>query len=370
MQLHQPGYVPDHVVREAQRGQPALGHLGADHLVQVEGDPAVRQQGPGLRLADVVQQRGQPDDQVTVEPVPRLQRDRLPQHGEAVLVDILVPVMLVSLHPEPGHLGQHLVGHPGLHQDVDAERRIGRQHQLGQLAGDPLRGDDLQAGRLVGHCGAHLVRDREPQLGREPGGAQDAQRVVAERPFRRTRRAQHLLLERLQAAERVGELVPRQPGRHRVDGEITPGQVLLQGRAVPHIRFARGPPVLLAAVGGDLVERVALAQPDGAERDPDLPRPVGPAAGDLQHLVGGGVRGQVEVARLLAEKDVPDRTADQRELVAVAREQEADPGHGGHLLAQQRGDRFSLFVAHGHGHREYRPRGSRANGFFAGRGPF
>jgi hypothetical protein len=162
VQLDQLGHVLDHVVREAQRGQPALGHLRADHLVQMEGDPPVWQQGLGLRLADVVQQRGQPDRKVAVKPVPRFQRDRLPQHGEAVLVDVLVPVVLVGLHPEPGYLGQHLVGHPGLHQDVDAEGRIGGQHQLGQLAGDPFGGHDFQAFRLVGHCGAHVVRNGEP----------------------------------------------------------------------------------------------------------------------------------------------------------------------------------------------------------------
>jgi hypothetical protein len=53
---------------------------------------------------------------------------------------------------------------------------------------------------------------------------------------------------------------------------------------------------------------------------------------------------------LLAEQDIPDRTADQREFVAVAREQAADLGHFGYPLAQQRGYRFPLFVAHGHGH--------------------
>ena len=46
------------------------------------------------------------------------------------------------------------------------------------------------------------------------------------------------------------------------------------------------------------------------------------------------------------------RPADQGELVAVVREQAADSGRGGNSLAQQRGGRSSLFVAHGHGHRE------------------
>ena len=80
-----------------------------------------------------------------------------------------------------------------------------------------------------------------------------------------------------------------------------------------------------------------------------------------QHLLRRRVRGQVEVAGLLAEEDVPDRAADQRELVAVAREQAADLGRGGHSLTQQRGGRLPLFIAHGHGHREYRQRGFGAN---------
>ena len=334
MQLHQPGHVPHHVVREAQRGQPALGHLRADHLVQVERDPPVGQQGPGPRLADVVQQRGQPDGQVTVEPVPRLQLDGLPQHGEAVLVDVLVPVVLVGLHPELRHLGQHLVGDLGLDQHVDAERGVRGQHQLGQFAGDPLDGHDLQATRLLGHRGAHLGHDREPQLGREPGRAQDAQRIVRERLLGGPGGTQHLLAQRVEAAIRIDELVSGQPGRHRVDGEIPPAQVLLERPAVPHVGPARGPLVMLAPVGGDLEDRIPLAQPDGAEGNPDRPRLVGPALDHLQHLLGRSVRGQVEVAGPLAQEDIPDRPADQRELVAVAREQPADPGHAGHPLAQ------------------------------------
>jgi hypothetical protein len=172
-----------------------------------------------------------------------------------------------------------------------------RQHQLGQLGRDPLGGHDLQPAGLVGHGRADLGRDGEAQLGREPGGAQDAQRIVAERTFRRPGGTQHLLPERVEAAERVGELVLGQPGRHRVDGEVPAAQVLLERRAVLDVGLARGPVVLLAPVGGDLEVVVALAQPDGAERDPDRPGLVGPAAGDRQDLIGGSVGSEVEVGR-------------------------------------------------------------------------
>jgi hypothetical protein len=62
-----------------------------------------------------------------------------------------------------------------------------------------------------------------------------------------------------------------------------------------------------------------------------------------------GVASVVRSGSLAAEY-VPDRTADQGQLVAVLGEQAADVGDLGHTLAQQRGGRLPLFVGHGHGH--------------------
>jgi len=106
----------------------------------VERHPAVRQQAAGLRLADVVQQRGQPEPQVGFQPVSGLQGDGLLQHGQRVLVDVLVPEMLIHFEPEPGNLGQHLIGHPGVHQQRDpAHRAVARcEHELGELVPDPF----------------------------------------------------------------------------------------------------------------------------------------------------------------------------------------------------------------------------------------
>jgi len=82
VQPDQGGHVGDHPGGEAQRFEPGAGHLLAHDLMVVEGHPAVRQQRTGLRLADVVQQRGEPDHQIAVQAVPVLQPDGLLQHGE------------------------------------------------------------------------------------------------------------------------------------------------------------------------------------------------------------------------------------------------------------------------------------------------
>ena len=71
VQEDQPGDVLDEVLRVPQRLQPLARQLGADHLVVVERDPAAGLVPPGGRLADVVQQRGQPQHQVGRRPVSR-----------------------------------------------------------------------------------------------------------------------------------------------------------------------------------------------------------------------------------------------------------------------------------------------------------
>ena len=298
MEGDQGGHVVGHAGGEAQLAEPGPGHRGTHHLMVVERHPAVRQQAAGLRLADVVQQRGQPEPQIGLQPVPGFQGDGLVQHGQRVLVDVLVPEMLVDLEPEPGNLGQHLIGHPGVHQQFDpAHRAVARcEHELGELVRDPFgryhRQPRSQRRDRVAHLGGH----REAELRGETGGAQHPQRVVGERVLRLPRRAQHLVPQVGKPAERVGQLQRWQPRGHCVDGEVTPGQVFGQRGPILHVRLARVGQVALAAVGGDLTDGAALAQPHGAEVDPGLPHRVRPALGDREHLLGPGVRGQVEVA--------------------------------------------------------------------------
>ena len=53
---------------------------------------------------------------------PVLEVDRLLEHGQRVLVDVLVPVVLVALERERRQLGQHALGQPGLDQQGQAQR--------------------------------------------------------------------------------------------------------------------------------------------------------------------------------------------------------------------------------------------------------
>ena len=105
--------VRDHGRGEPQCAEAVTGQGGPGQVMVVEGHPAIGQHAARLGLADVVQQRREPDHQVVFQAIRRLQRGRPGQHGQGVLVDVLVPDMLVRLQPQPGDLRQDLLRHPG-----------------------------------------------------------------------------------------------------------------------------------------------------------------------------------------------------------------------------------------------------------------
>ena len=149
-----------------------------------------------------------------------LQLDRLLEHGQGVLVDVLVPVVLVDLQAQPRQLGQHLLGEPGLAPAAQADPRPRGQDQLGQLVPDPLGGDDLDP---VGHPRHRLDDrgvDREAELGGEPGGTQHPQRIVAERVLRPARSAQQRLDRSASPPYGSTNVVLGQRHGHRVDREV------------------------------------------------------------------------------------------------------------------------------------------------------
>ena len=102
-------------------------------------------------LADVVQQRGQAQDEVGPGHVAALEVDRLLEDGERVLVDVLVVVVLVDLQPQRGDLGQHVLRQPGVdEQPQTGAGRVG-QEELDELVPHPLGGHDLdRRGALEG----------------------------------------------------------------------------------------------------------------------------------------------------------------------------------------------------------------------------
>jgi hypothetical protein len=170
--------------------------------VVVERDAAARLLATGAGLADVVQQRSQPQHQVGSVV---LQRDGPLEHAQGVLVDVLVLVVLVDLQAQRRQLGQHVLGQPGVDSSSRPAAGVRPAHQLGQLVLHALHADDRQPCRASRHGGDHAVVDPEAELAGEPGGAQHPQRVVAEGFLRAAGGAQHALGQVLEPAVRVDE---------------------------------------------------------------------------------------------------------------------------------------------------------------------
>ncbi len=173
---------------------------------------------------------------------------------------------------------------------------------------------------LQAHGLLHVLGDGEAECAAKRA-ARRMRSDLGERLLRRSGRPQHLLAQRGQPAERVDQLMPGQARRHGVDGEVPAAQVLFQRRPVVHARLAGPGRVLLAAVGGDLEDGAVLPQPDRAEVDAHGPYLVRPVPDDPQDLFPRRVGGQVKVPGRPAQEHIPDRPADQRELVAVPGEE-------------------------------------------------
>ena len=313
------------VLGEPQRLHPLAGELGADHVVVVEGDHVVLGEPPGAGLADVVHQRRQPRDQVgAAAGQARLEVDRLLQHRQAVLVDVLVPVVLVALQREGRQLGQDVRRQAGLHEQPQAGHGVGRQQQLDQLVAHPLGRDDADALGHAGHRRHHLGGDLEAELGGEAGRAHHPQRVVGEGVLGPPRGAQHAVGEVDDAAERVLELLVGQGERHRVDREVAAGEVADQRVAVLHGGLAALGVVGLRAVRRDLDLPLAAAAADGPEGPADVPHGLGPALDQALGDLGGGRGGEVEVVLEPPEHRVADGTADQRDLLTGCGEASAE----------------------------------------------
>ena len=195
-----------------------------------------------------------------------------------------------------GELGQELLRETGRDDQLESARGGGRGEQLGELVADPLGGHDLEAVVHLLDRPHHARGGGEFELRGEPRRAEHPQRVVGERDLGVERRVEPLGREVLHAAERIDELALGQPDRHRVDGEVAPGQVGLQVLAERHRRLAVLLRVDLLAEGRDLEDLVALAGADRPELHADQVQPLGPAAQDLRRLLRDGVGREVEIA--------------------------------------------------------------------------
>ncbi len=338
MQEDQVGDLADDVLGVSQRAQPLAHHLRADHLVVVEAHPAARLEPPGGRLADVVQQRRQPQHQVRLARRigGALQVDRLVQHGQRVPVDVLVLVVLVDLQLHGRHLGQHVVGQPGLHQQLDAAARELAAQQLGQLDLHPLRGDPGDFGGHVGHRFHHPVGGGEAELGDEAGGPQHPQRIVGEGVLRRGRGVQPTVYQVRHSAVQVDERPARQLDGHGVHREIAAHQVAFDGVAEGDVRIAAHAVVGVRTERGDLDRRAVPVRAERAELDPGVPDRLRPAGQQIADLLRTGVGGEVQVRAQPPQQRVPHAAADQVQPVA----------RRGEALGKLLGDRGDLHQLH------------------------
>ena len=319
VQLDQAGDRRDRVVVEAQRLHALLHDLGAHGLVVAEGDGAVGAEAARRGLAHVVQQRGQPQDEVRGRNGAvgaGLQIRGLLHDGQRVLVDVLVVMGLIGLELQRGHLRQHHVGQAGIDHDLHAAARGSAADQLDQLLAHPLGRDDLQALVHLRHGRQHLRSDLQIELRGEARGPHHPQGIVVERRVRGARGAQHAGGQVPHAAVRVHQLHRRQPKSHRVDGEVAPDQVVLEAVPEGHDGLAGGGVVGLGPVRGDLELLIAPAHPDRAEVAADLPGGIRPSAHRGQGLIGGRVRGEVEVRGDSAQEEIAHGAAHEREVVA------------------------------------------------------
>ena len=84
----------------------------------VEGNRTAGFKPLGYRLSDVMQQGSQPENQVLFEPVILFVIDCLHHHGQGVLINILVVVVLISLKLESRQFGQHQCGNSRVNQSL------------------------------------------------------------------------------------------------------------------------------------------------------------------------------------------------------------------------------------------------------------
>ena len=323
VQLHQAGHLLGGVLVEGERLQAPGGHLRAHRLVEAESDGASLLEAAGGGLADVVQQRGQAQHQVRALAGPTgaglaLQVDGLVQHGEGVLVHVLVPVVLIELQLHRRQLRQHVDGQSQVHHQLQAPPGVLTADQAHQLLPHPLRGDDGDAvgERLDGRGGGRV--QGEAQLGDEAHRTHHPQGVVVEGLLRSHGGAQHTGGQIGQTVEGIHQVQRGDPHGHRVDGEVAAGEVTDQGVAEGHLGLAAGGVVGLRAVGGDLHLHAVSHPAQGAELPAHVPdRAVaGPRAKDRLGVVRSGGGGEVQVGAGAAQHRVPHRPAHQGQLEA------------------------------------------------------
>ena len=287
---HEPGDILDLLAGEAKSLHARTGHPGPDDLVVVERD-AARRELPGGRLADVVEQRGEPE----VEG----RRDLL-DNGDRVSQHVLVVMQRVLLEGQRRQFRQEMVGQSGLDQFPQRPGNVGPHHQLGELLSNALRRNDLEALAHPPHRRPGLGLYGEAERGDEPVEAQHPKRVVTEGDLGIHRRAQQARPQIAETSVGIDDVravggLERDLDRHRIDREVAARQILsdLIGERDPRLPAVVG--VHLGAESRDLVNGAAANGGHSSELLARQVEVVGPFRDDLLDGFRPGVRGEVEV---------------------------------------------------------------------------
>ena len=163
-----------------------------------------------------------------------------------------------------------------------------------------------------------VVLEAKPVSRLVPDAAEDPRRVVDEREV--VEDAQHACVEIRPATVRIdepAEVVDTEGGRHGVDREVAPEEVLAQTRALDHGQRSRR--VVELGARRDDVDPLAVPVRHDRRAEPLVGR-CAPAERSCER-VGERDRisldGDVDVEALLAEEDVADRAADEVDAVSA-----------------------------------------------------
>src|SRR6185295_11321340 len=200
-------------------------------------------------------------------------------------------------------------GGPQAHQVGERPRR---PESLEPLVADPLRRElDQTGGGAVG-CLPGVRFDGKAEPRREPERAQDPEVVLSESLRRIAHRAQHAALEIIRAAERIAPLMSQRMVGNGVDGEVAPGEIVIQRHSVRnHCVTAVGRNV--AAESGNLVHRpVTVEHADGTVLESNRSR----ATKQRLNLLRRGGSGEVVVGMRVSQKRVSERASHTPGLVS------------------------------------------------------
>ncbi len=314
----QVGDAPGQSSRGAQRVQPGRGELGPHDIVT---DEVVV--GEGRRLPNVVEQgREARQGEPVVEP-----RRRRVDGAAGVVPEVLARNLPLRDPPLAGELRRDDGEQPCLPAQAQRDRGPIRAQEADQLREGPLGGDASGQAGLDRERGPRRRLDGEAERRDEADGPQHSQGVLTEAGARIPDGADDPRLEVGPAVERVDDVTGRtglvERDRHRVDGEVAAGEVVVERVAEGDVV---GPPVIrvrpVAAEGGHLVGPVGQGHDDRPEAV--LVAGVGQEG---EEAIGAGVGGHVPVAGDDAPREVPHAAADEMDLVA-----------GGHEGARDRPD--------------------------------